>query len=85
MHLKLSLLDWSVIVTYLGGIMLLGLRVSRSIKSSKQFFVGDVDKQRGHVTGSINASGCAPSYSEHGRKVAFQTKSLFQPARYSYT
>ena len=24
---------------------------------AKQFFVGDVDKQRGHVTGSINASG----------------------------
>jgi Na+/proline symporter len=41
MHLKLSLLDWSVIVIYLGGIMLLGLRVSRGAMSSKQFFVGD--------------------------------------------
>ena len=41
MHLKLSVLDWSVIVVYLGGIMALGLRASRGVKSSKQFFVGD--------------------------------------------
>jgi Na+/proline symporter len=38
---NLSALDWCVIVAYLGGILALGLWVSRGVTSSKKFFVGD--------------------------------------------
>jgi len=38
---NLSALDWCVIVAYLGGILALGLWVSRGVTNSKKFFVGD--------------------------------------------
>ncbi len=41
MHVNLSNLDWCVIVLYLGGITVLGLYVSRKVKTSKEFFVGN--------------------------------------------
>src|SRR5260370_33384638 len=41
MHVNLSNLDWCVIVLCLGGIPVLGLYVSRKVKTSKEFFVGN--------------------------------------------
>lgn len=41
LHVNLSTLDWCVIVAYLGGILALGLRVSRGVTNSRRFFVGD--------------------------------------------
>jgi Na+/proline symporter len=38
---NLSALDWCVIAVYLGGILALGLWVSRGVTNSKKFFVGD--------------------------------------------
>jgi Na+/proline symporter len=40
-HQTLSKLDWAVIVAYLFGITGLGLYVSRKVKTSKEFFVGN--------------------------------------------
>jgi Na+/proline symporter len=41
MRVNLSALDWCVIAAYLGGILALGLRVSRGVTNSKKFFVGN--------------------------------------------
>lgn len=41
MHANLSVLDWLVIALYLGGITGLGLYVSRKVKTSEGFFIGD--------------------------------------------
>src|SRR5437868_5849321 len=41
MRQTLSKLDWAVIVFYLFGITGLGLYVSRKVKTSKEFFVGN--------------------------------------------
>ena len=41
MQVNLSTLDWCVIAVYLGGILALGLRVSRGVTDSKKFFVAD--------------------------------------------
>jgi Na+/proline symporter len=41
MHQTLSKLDWAVVVSYLLGITALGLYVSRKVKTSKEFFVGN--------------------------------------------
>jgi Na+/proline symporter len=41
MRVNLSALDWFVIAAYLGGILALGLSVSRGVTNSKKFFVGN--------------------------------------------
>ena len=41
MSINLSVLDWCVIAAYLGGILAVGLRVSRGVTNSKKFFVGN--------------------------------------------
>jgi len=41
MRVNLSALDWCVIAAYLGGILALGLHVSRGVTNSKKFFVGN--------------------------------------------
>src|SRR5579875_3181327 len=41
MHIGLSMLDWIVLGLYLGGILALGLYVSRGVKDPKEFFIGD--------------------------------------------
>jgi Na+/proline symporter len=41
MHINLSILDWCVLGLYLSGITILGLFVSRKVKTSAGFFIGN--------------------------------------------
>jgi Na+/proline symporter len=41
MHITLALLDWYVLIAYLAGITVLGLYVSRKVKTSAGFFMGN--------------------------------------------